>query len=121
MTVFFLERIKALVPMMIVHYLVGFLAGGFFCNSIPHLASGLRGEPFPSPFAKPPGVGDSSPCVNFLWGTLNLIIGSALLRWFPMVAGFNLDSGLFLTGFVLIGIQCSRHFGQVKMNQRRRE
>jgi len=50
-----------------------------------------------------------------------LIIGSALLRWFPMVAGFNLDSGLFLTGFVLIGIQCSRHFGNVKMNQRRRE
>ena len=107
--------------MIIVHCLIHLLAGGFFCNSIPHLASGLRGEPFPSPFSKPPGVGDSSPCVNFLWGTLNLVLGSALLLWSPIVVGFNLNSGLFLSGFMLIGFHCSLHFGKVKMNQRRRE
>jgi hypothetical protein len=43
-----------------------FFAGAFLCNSIPHLTKGLQGEPFPSPFAKPPGKGNSSPLVNFL-------------------------------------------------------
>jgi hypothetical protein len=50
-----------------------------------------------------------------------LLIGSALLLWFPMAAGFNPDSGLFLTGIVLIGIHICRHFGKVTMNQRRRQ
>ncbi|WP_212741939.1 hypothetical protein, partial [Sphingomonas sp. 1F27F7B] len=28
-------------------YLVLFLGGALLCNAIPHLAAGLRGEPFP--------------------------------------------------------------------------
>jgi len=53
-------------------------AGAFFCNCIPHLASGLRGEPFPTPFARPRGVGNSSPLANVLWGTANLAVALAL-------------------------------------------
>ena len=47
-------------------YLWMFLAGALLCNSIPHLAAGLRGEPFPTPFGRPPGEGKSPPLVNFL-------------------------------------------------------
>jgi hypothetical protein len=35
------------------NYVAPFFLGAFFCNAIPHLANGLRGEPFQTPFAKP--------------------------------------------------------------------
>jgi hypothetical protein len=57
------------------HYVLTFFAGAFLCNCIPHLSSGLRGAPFPTPFAKPKGVGNSPPFLNFLWGSFNLFIG----------------------------------------------
>src|SRR6266496_2966301 len=56
-----------------------FLRRGLLCNCVPHFISGLRGEPFPTPSAKPRGVGDSSALLNFFWGSLNLFAGIALL------------------------------------------
>jgi len=99
---------------MIIHYLANFFAGLFICNCIPHLTSGLRGEPFPTPFARPRGAGLSSPLVNFLWGTLNGVIGIALLAWRPIVLRVNLETASFLTGFLLLGIYSSLHFGAVR-------
>jgi len=49
-------------------YLASFFAAAFLCNCIPHLACGLRGEPFPTPFANPRGKGPSTFIMNFLWG-----------------------------------------------------
>jgi hypothetical protein len=57
-------------------YIASFFAGAFLCNCIPHLACGLRGETFPTPFANPRGKGPSAPIVNFLWGAFNLLVGS---------------------------------------------
>ena len=37
------------------------------------------GRPFPSPFAKPPGRGLSSPSVNVLWGLFNFVVAYGLL------------------------------------------
>lgn len=42
-------------------HLAPFFAGAFLCNALPHLAAGLQGRPFPTPFATPHGVGDSPP------------------------------------------------------------
>jgi hypothetical protein len=56
-----------------------FFGGIFFVNAIPHFVSGLCGRPFPSPFAKPPGRGLSSPLVNVIWGTINFLIAYLLL------------------------------------------
>ena len=56
-----------------------FFGGMFLCNAIPHLASGLTGRPFQSPFAKPPFRGLSSPVVNILWGLFNLAVAYTLL------------------------------------------
>jgi hypothetical protein len=65
-------------------YVCHFFAGAFLCNCIPHLVAGLQGAPFPTPFAKPRGVGNSSPPVNFLWGSFNLPAGVALLSAPPV-------------------------------------
>lgn len=49
-------------------------------NAVPHGVSGVRGRPFPTPFADPPGVGLSSPRVNIGWSAANAIAGALLLR-----------------------------------------
>jgi len=91
-----------------------FFAGAFLCNAIPHLVSGLMGEPFPSPFARPPGRGLSSPVVNFLWGFLNLVIALALLSIARIEIGLNSPLIVFLLGFLLIGVMMAWHFGKVR-------
>ncbi len=74
------------------HFFPHVLTGALLCNSLPHLAAGLRGEPFPTPFARPRGIGPSSPLVNFYWGALNLLLGVGLLAWSPLQVGLNVDS-----------------------------
>ena len=96
------------------NYLTIFFAGAFLCNCIPHLAAGLQGAPFPTPFAKPRGIGNSSPLVNFLWGTFNLGVGIALLIASQMQLGLNVDSGVLLAGFLALGLYLSIHFGKVR-------
>ena len=95
-------------------YALLILAGALLCNSLPHLAAGLRGEPFPTPFARPRGIGHSSPLTNFLWGTANLAAGIALMHWqqplVPVATGF----ALLAAGWLALGAYCSRHFGAVR-------
>jgi hypothetical protein len=62
------------------HYFSGFWAGMFFANFVPHFVNGISGNVFPTPFAKPPGKGLSSPVVNVLWALLNLIAGYLLFK-----------------------------------------
>ncbi len=91
-----------------------FLSGALLCNAIPHLASGLRGDFFPSPFATPHGVGNSPPVVNVLWGSANLFAGVALMiAWLP---GQSLVPGLAAAalGWLAIGVFAARHFGAVR-------
>ena len=99
-------------------YLSLFFAGAFFCNSIPHLAAGLQGAPFPTPFARPRGVGESSPLLNVYWGAANLATGIALLA--PSrdtlslsMEGFGGWTALFCGGLVL-GTYLALHFGKVR-------
>jgi hypothetical protein len=94
-----------------------FFAGAFLCNGIPHLSSGLMGKPFPSPFAKPMGIGDSPPIVNFLWGFFNLLVGISLLSRFPVAVGFNSGFVTLAAGVSLMGANLSIHFGKVQRNK----
>ena len=61
------------------HYIACFFAGLLLTNALPHFMHGISGNSFPTPFAKPPGKGLSSPTVNVLWALANLIIGYILL------------------------------------------
>lgn len=91
-----------------------FFAGVFLCNCIPHLASGLMGMPFPSPFARPAGIGDSPPVVNVLWGGFNLLVGLALLHARPFALDGSPPCLAFFGGAVLLGLALAQHFGRVR-------
>ena len=60
-------------------YLAAFFAGAFLANTVPHFVKGICGDKFPTPFAKPPGKGLSSPTTNVIWALVNLLIGFLLL------------------------------------------
>jgi hypothetical protein len=100
-------------------YALQFLSGLILANGVPQFVQGISGAPFQSPFATPPGVGESSPLVNVLWGFLNLAVGLALLR------GFNPESGDPLAGWLLVGagalltgVALAWRFGQVRSKAR---
>jgi len=96
------------------HYLAFFFTGVCLCNAIPHLACGLQGLPFPTPFAKPRGIGDSSPMTNTLWGLANLAVGVLLLLSFPFDSNLDTHLSITLLGALVIGMHLSRHFQQVR-------
>jgi hypothetical protein len=97
-------------------YVAQFLAGAFLCNCVPHMICGLQGSSFPTPFAKPRGVGMSSPVVNFAWGLLNLIVGLVLLSNRPVRVGLNASFLIFMLGVGVLGVYLSIHFGKVRRN-----
>jgi len=104
--------------MPLILIILSFLAGALICNSVPHLASGLRGEAFPTPFGRPPGVGLCSPLMNVLWGWANLFIGLAILPHLvvlsPVTPIFNTAWVAFALGFLLSGVLLAVHFGRVR-------
>jgi len=95
-------------------YVAIFFAGAFLCNCIPHLGAGLQGKSFPTVFAKPRGVGNSPPLVNFLWGMLNLCVGLYLLSRQPLAIGPNPGFFALVAGGLAIGAYLSLHFGRVR-------
>jgi hypothetical protein len=90
-----------------------FFGGAFLANAAPHLISGVMGQPFQSPFAKPPGQGFSSSTVNVLWGFLNLMVGYLLVC---QVGSFDLRNTLNVAplgaGILLMSVFGARHFGR---------
>lgn len=95
------------------HFAAWFFGGALLANALPHVVSGVRGEPFQSPFAKPSGVGLSSSTVNLLWGFFNLVVGYALVCH---VGDFDLrntaDAISLGLGMLAIGLFSARHFGR---------
>jgi hypothetical protein len=71
------------------------------------------GEPFQSPFAKPPGQGLSSPTVNVLWGFFNIVVGYALVcRVGDFSVGTTSYVIVFGLGILLMGLLHARQFGR---------
>src|SRR5271167_367211 len=95
-------------------FLLQFLAGVFLANGVPHFVQGISGHSFQTPFASPPGVGESSPVVNVLWGFLNLAVGFALLFAFAPKGSDVIVEWTFVgLGALIIALYDARHFGQV--------
>lgn len=92
-----------------------FFAGVFLANGVPHFVNGISGRPFQSPFAKPPGVGESSPVINVIWGLINFVIGYALLRGIGDFS-FSDTAAMGAVGFgaLLAGTGLAWHFGRVR-------
>jgi hypothetical protein len=73
---------------MLWHVVANFFGGVFLANFVPHFVAGVSGHSFPSPFAKPPFRGLSSPAVNVLWGLVNLAVAYVLV---VLVGAFELQ------------------------------
>ena len=96
-------------------YLIQFVSGLFLANGIPHFVQGISGHWFQTPFASPPGVGESSPVINVLWGFLNLVIAFALLLTFtPKGSGVRAQWGVVALGVLLAAVFLAKHFGGVR-------
>jgi len=96
-------------------YLAYFFAGVFLANGVPHFVNGISGKRFQSPFALPPGVGESSPLVNVLWGLANLIIGYVLLFEVGNFAfGATLTSLMAGLGALVTAVALAWYFGRVR-------
>jgi hypothetical protein len=93
-------------------YVAHLLAGALLINGIPHLVHGLSGRRFPSPFASPPGRGESPAQVNALWGFGNLTVGYILLAGVgPFAFGLTWDALAVGVGGLLMAWRLSTHFG----------
>jgi hypothetical protein len=93
-------------------FVLQILTGMLITNGVPHWVMGLAGSPFQSPFAKPPGIGESSPTVNVYWGLANLVGGFLLLAHFFPTG--SVGWAFVLAGSLLMGTHCARHFGRVR-------
>jgi hypothetical protein len=100
-------------------YLLQFVAGLFLANGVPHFVQGISGHWFQSPFASPPGVGESPPVVNVLWGFFNLAVGFALLFAFsPKGSDVIAEWSLVGLGGLVMALALARHFGRVRAKGR---
>lgn len=97
-------------------YVAWFFAGAFLANSIPHIVQGMSGNRFQTPFASPPGVGESSATVNVVWGFANVVIGGVLLRVaFPAEGSLPWSLCLAaLIGALALALHLANHFGKVR-------
>jgi len=94
--------------------IANFVAGALLCNCIPHLTAGLRGELFPSPFARPPAVGNSHPVLNVFWGLINVVVAILLLDYAPVTVGINLSFVSAVFGALLGGSFVAYYFNRVR-------
>ena len=95
------------------NYLAAFFAGAFLANAIPHLVKGICGDPFPTPFAKPPGKGLSSPPVNAAWALFNLVAGYLLFRTGQVSSDHPVPLLLCFGGFAVLSL-----FGSVQFQKK---
>jgi hypothetical protein len=84
----------------------------FLANSVPHFVHGISGNRFPTPFARPPGKGLSSPTVNVLWGLLNLVVGTILFRVSNISMADVPVLAVFLAGVAVISTLMSVQFAK---------
>lgn len=91
-------------------YLACFFAGAFFANTVPHFVKGISGDRFPTPFARPPGRGLSSPTVNVVWALFNMVLGYTLFRTGGVERGGHAALALFFAGVAAMSIMLSRGF-----------
>jgi hypothetical protein len=91
-------------------YIACFFAGMFLANVVPHFVHGISGDRFPTPFAKPPGRGLSSPTVNVVWACLNMAVGYILARVGKVSSGNILALLMFFAGIVAISSLMSVQF-----------
>lgn len=93
-------------------YLLCVLAGAALFNALPHLLSGLSGRTFPTPFASPPGRGQSSATLNVVWGFTNLAIAYAAGCGGGFAIGNSASLGPAIVGALLLSLYLAHRFSR---------
>lgn len=94
------------------HFIAALFAGVFLANTVPHFVHGISGDQFPTPFAKPPGKGLSSPFVNVLWALFNLLLGVLLVKGSKVLNGNTWSAVLMFLGIAAMSIRLSIVFSK---------
>ena len=87
-----------------------FAAGLLLANGVPHFVKGVCGDRFPTPFAKPPGRGLSSPIVNVVWGMANFAAGLWGAQFGALWNGPDLGRWLAVVAAVALALFSSWRF-----------
>jgi hypothetical protein len=91
------------------------LGGVFLANFAPHFVAGVSGRAFPTPFARPPFRGQSSPPINVLWALFNLVAAYVLLvRLGHFDAAQSVHFAAMLAGFGLASLGIARSAGHLR-------
>ena len=93
----------------------------FLANVVPHFVHGISGDPFPTPFAHPPGKGLSSATTNVVWALVNLIVGYVFCRVGKVSSGGNLALAVFFAGIAALSTWLSVLFAKIKPANRSRK
>jgi hypothetical protein len=94
------------------NYVFCIFAGMLLANAVPHFVYGICGDRFPTPFARPPGKGLSSPTVNVLWAMLNLVLGYIFFRVGKASNGDDLKIAACFAGIAAMSIMGSLIFAK---------
>ena len=89
-----------------------FCAGLFLDNATPHFVKGICGDRFPTPFAKPPGRGLSSPAVNVTWSLFNMLVGLLLARAGHLLSGPETGRWILFAAVALFAVPTSMSFAR---------
>jgi uncharacterized membrane protein len=100
------------------HYIAFFFAGMFLANAVPHFVHGISGDRFPTPFARPPGKGLSSPTVNVIWALVNLVVGYILFRIGKVSRRDATALVIFFAGVAAMSLMLSVRFTKKQARQR---
>ncbi|MFC1864305.1 hypothetical protein ACFLYG_00545 [Chloroflexota bacterium] len=96
-------------------YLAYFFSGVFLANGVPHFVHGIAGKKFQSPFASPPGIGESPPLVNVIWGLVNFFIGYVLIFGVGDFAfGFTSAALMVALGTLITAVALALYFERVR-------
>jgi len=96
-------------------YLAYFFAGVFLANGVPHFVQGISGKKFPTPFASPPCVGESSPLLNVVWGLVNFLIGYLLIFGVgDFLFGIRMSAVMAALGALGMSMGLALYFGRAR-------
>jgi len=96
-------------------YVAYFFAGALLANGVPHFVNGISGKRFQSPFAWPPGVGESSAVVNAIWGLINFGGFYAILFGVgDFVFGINRGALIVAIGALVTALFLSAYFQRIR-------
>jgi len=98
--------------MILLHIIALVFSGAFITNFLPHFIHGISGKTFTTPFAKPRGIGPSSPTLNVIWGVFNLMMGLFLAQLGHLKSGSTILWISFFTGFIAMALFLSKRLAK---------